>query len=65
MAYKLRFKKGKPAIKPSHEGLLHEDLRVPEDKKIPKEKLDQALHSKDPDVRKRANFARNAASWKH
>ena len=65
MAKVLRFKKGKPAIKPSHKGLLHEDLGVPEDKPIPAGKLQRALHSSDPDVKKRAVFAENAKHWKH
>ncbi len=46
-------------IKPSHKGLLHKDLGVPQGEKIPKEKIDKALHSSSAAVRKRANFARN------
>ena len=60
-------------IKPSHKGLLHEDLGVPEGKKsrrsggkkIPAKKLKKAENSKDPAVRKRAVFAENAKKWHH
>lgn len=63
MAVKLRFHKGKPAIKPSHKGLLHEDTNTPQGEKIPKTKIEQAAHSENAAVRKRAVFAENAASW--
>jgi hypothetical protein len=53
----------KPMIKPSHKGLLHEDLGVPQGKTIPAEKLAEALRSPSPAIRKRANFAKNAKSW--
>lgn len=46
-------------IKPSHRGLLHEKLGVPKGDKIPAEKIEKALHSKSPALRKEANFARN------
>jgi hypothetical protein len=52
-------------IKPSHRGRLHRDLGVPEGQKIKAAALERALHSKDPAVRKRANFARNARKWHH
>ena len=65
MAKGLRFHRGKPAIKPSHEGLLHEDLGVPKDKPIPESKLEKALHSEDPAVKKRAVFTENAKHWNH
>lgn len=52
-------------IKASHKGLLHKDLGVPEGKKIPKVKLNKALHSKNAAVKKRAVFAENAKSWHH
>lgn len=29
------------------------------------EAIEKGLHSKDPAIRKKANFARNARSWKH
>jgi hypothetical protein len=46
-----------PEIKPSHKGMLHRDLGIPEDQPIPEGRLDAARHSKDPAVRRRANFA--------
>lgn len=62
---KIRFKKGTPAIKPSHEGLLHENLGVKQGEKIPASKLESAKHSSDPAVRRRATFAINAKKWRH
>ncbi len=53
------------AIKPSHKGLLHKDLGIKASAPIPAADLMKALHSKNPSVRKRANFARNAKSWNH
>lgn len=38
-------------------GALHESLHVPEGKKIPKNKLEKAEHSKNPTTRKRAILA--------
>lgn len=46
----------KGAIK--HPGALHKELHVPMDKKIPEKKLQKAMHSKDPTLRKRANLAK-------
>jgi hypothetical protein len=60
-----KFTKGKPAIKPSHEGLLHESLGIPKDQKIPAGKLSKAAHSSNPVLKKRAIFAQNARSWHH
>ena len=48
-----------PTIKPSHKGLLHEDLGVPTGQKIGHARLEAAKHSSDPAIRKRANFALN------
>jgi hypothetical protein len=39
-------------------GALHRTLGVPAGKKIPGGLLDQALHSKDPTTRKRAQLAK-------
>lgn len=47
----------KNAIK--HPGKLHRDLDVPEDKKIPAKKMQKAIHSKNPAIRKEANLAEN------
>jgi hypothetical protein len=52
-------------IKPSHKGLLHKDLGVPQGQKIPASKIAAAKHSSNPAVRKRATFAQNAKSWHH
>jgi hypothetical protein len=46
-------------IKPSHKGLLHKDLGVPQGQKIPKAKIAAAKNSPNPAVRKRAVFAQN------
>lgn len=50
-------------IKPSHKGLLHKKLGVPQGKKIPASKLKKAAKSKSPALRKEANFAKNAKDW--
>ena len=52
-------KKGGIHIKKSHEG------RFTAYKKRTGKTTEEALHSKDPHVRQMANFARNAAKWKH
>lgn len=46
-------------------GALHEALGVPQEKNIPENKLDAALGSSSPLMKKRAQFAKNAAGWKH
>lgn len=46
-------------IKPSHRG------KFTEYKKRTGKTTEEALHSKDPHVRKMANFAKNASHWKH
>jgi hypothetical protein len=52
-------------IKKSHEGRLHKDLNVPLDDPIPAAKLEKALHSSDPAIQKRAQFAKNASLFHH
>ena len=52
-------------IKPSHKGLLHEELGVKKGNKIPLKKLAAAKRSSDPAERKRATFAENARKWNH
>lgn len=52
-------------IKPSHEGRFHDWTGTPQGQKIPMEKIEKGLHSKDPAIRKEANFARNAREWDH
>ena len=53
------------SINPEHKGWLHKDLGVEGDEKIPLDKEKEALKSPDPAVRRRAQFAINARSWKH
>jgi hypothetical protein len=50
-------------IKPSHKGLLHQKLGVPQGQKIPAPKLAAAKRSTSPSLRKEATFAQNAKSW--
>jgi hypothetical protein len=52
-------------IKPSHKGLLHEKLGVPEGKPIPAGKIARAKDSSSPALRKEATFAANAKRWNH
>lgn len=40
-----------------HPGALRKTLKVKKGQKIPEEKLEKALHSKNPLTRKRANLA--------
>ena len=44
---------------PSHKGMLHRALHVPEEDKIPAAKLAKAAHSSDPHMRHMAQFAKN------
>jgi len=53
------YKKGGIYIKPSHRG------RFTAYKERTGKTTEEALHSPDPHVRQMANFARNAAKWKH
>jgi hypothetical protein len=48
-----------PLIKPSHRGLLHEKLGVPQGEPIPLAKKEAAAHSSDPTLRKEGQFALN------
>ena len=52
-------------IKKSHEGKLHKALGVPAGQTIPLGKIEKAAHSKSPQLRKEAQFALNARSFKH
>ncbi len=52
-------------IKPSHEGLLHKDLHVPQGQKIPEAKIEKAAHSPDVKLAERARFAEAAEHWHH
>lgn len=44
--------------KSGSKGKLHRELGVPVDKKIPEKKMEKALHSDNPRMRKQANFSR-------
>jgi hypothetical protein len=46
-----------------HPGALHKSLHVPKGKKIPEAKLEKAMHSKNPTLRKRANLAHTLKSF--
>lgn len=46
-------------IKPSHRGLLHKELGVPQGQKIPASKLEKASHSKSAKIRKQVTFDKN------
>lgn len=52
-------------IKPSHEGELHKELGVPDDKNIAKSKLSAALKNASPKMEKQIVFAENAKKWNH
>lgn len=47
-----------------NKGALHKALGVANSKKIPEKKLDKALVSKNPKIRKEANLARTLRSFK-
>lgn len=51
----------KKAIK--HPGALHKELGVAMGKKIPTSKLNEAAHSKNPKLRKRAILAKTLSSF--
>ena len=51
-------------IKPSHEGLLHKKLGVPEEQKIPASSL-KIKPGDSPATVKEKTFARNAKKWSH
>jgi hypothetical protein len=48
-----------PHIKPSHKGMLHRALGIPEGEPIPHDRLMEAKNSNDPHIRRMANFAIN------
>lgn len=53
------------AIHHLRKGGLHRALGVPEDEKIPAEKLAAAKHSKNEHIRHMANFAATMSGFKH
>ena len=46
-------------IKPSHKGLLHKSLGIPEGDKIPMKTLKKHQNTSDPKLKKRIIFAEN------
>lgn len=54
-------------IKPSHKGLLHKKLHVPEGQAIPAKKLNSAGKKAKPGsaLSKEINFAKNAKKFHH
>ena len=50
------------AVNPAHKGDLHKALHVAQDKKIPKDKIEKATHSKNSKLRHMAQFAKNVAN---
>lgn len=58
-------KKSPIKIKKSKEGDLHAKLGIPKGQKIPAARLQAAAKSKDPDLKKKAQFALNAKKFKH
>lgn len=53
----------KGAIK--HPGALHRHLGIPEGEKIPEDRLRAAANSKDPAIRREANFAMTLKGFHH
>ncbi len=53
------------AVNPANKGKLHKSLGVPADKTISMNKLDKALHSKNPTLKKEAQFAKNVRKLGH
>ena len=50
-------------IKPSHKGLLHKELGVPQGEKIPEKKIAHAKKNASPAEMKRIVFAETAKKW--
>lgn len=48
-----------------HPGALHAHLGVPSGEKIPEEKLEAAMHSKNPKIRREANLAKTLKGMHH
>jgi hypothetical protein len=46
-------------------GALHEDLGIPLDRKIPEQRLQQAEHSRNPQIRRRAISAEGFKHMNH
>lgn len=52
-------------LNPAHKGMLHRDLGFKQGTPLPISALMEAKHSKNPAVRKRANFAIVSRKWNH
>lgn len=52
-------------IQPSHVGMLHKELGVPQGKKISIGALMRAKSGGSSKMKKQANFAINARGWSH
>ena len=50
-------------IKPANKGKLHEELGVPQGKKIPTAKMEAAKAKASPAEKKQIVFAENAKKW--
>ena len=48
-----------------HKGKLHRELGIPEGKKIPHDRLMQAMHSKNPTIKRDAIRANTMEHWHH
>ncbi len=46
-------------------GKLHRELGIPEDQKIPADRLEAATHSRNPEVRRDAIRAETMKKWHH
>lgn len=57
------FPKKKKKIVIKHPGALHDQLGIPQGKKIPTDTLEKLKNSKNPTTRKRAQFAINAKKF--
>ena len=51
--------------KPGSHGALHRHLGVPEGEKIPQEKLEAAMNSKNPKIRREAALAHTLSGMHH
>lgn len=48
-----------------NKGKLHRELGVKEGKRIPAKKLNKAINSKNPTIRKEASLVKTARGFKH
>ncbi len=48
-----------------HKGKLHRELGIDEDKPIPKERLEAAEHSENPEIKRDAVRAKTMEGWHH